>query len=111
MKPHVLRFAALGLGILLVPAAVEAASTIEQALSASAGMQADFVHKFRPHGFKADQVERGRVTFGPAPRMRWEYVRPEAKTFVFDGSTSWLYFPADKQVTITRLGDKEKREI
>ena len=95
----------------ILPAVAAGASQIEEALRSSAGMQADFVHKFTPHGFKVEQVERGRVAFGAAPKMRWEYTRPEAKTFVFDGATSWLYFPAEKQVTVTRLGEKEKREI
>lgn len=88
-----------------------AASEVENALRTSAGMQADFVHRFTAHGFKTQQVERGSVSFGAAPRMRWEYSKPERKTFVFDGSTSWLYSPAERQVTVTRLGEKQKREI
>lgn len=87
------------------------ASEVEIALRMSTGLQSDFVHRFTPHGLKTEQVERGRVTFGPAPRMRWEYTKPEPKTFVFDGSTSWFYSPAERQVTVTRLGQKEKREI
>lgn len=95
----------------VVPASPLIASEVETALRAGSGMQADFVHRFTPHGFKKEQVERGKVSFGAPPRMRWEYSKPEPKTFVFDGSTSWLYSPAERQVTVTKLGEKEKREI
>jgi chaperone LolA len=89
------------------------ASTSEagRALQAVAGLQADFVQRFTPHGFKVAQVEKGSVTFGSAPRMRWHYQTPEQKTFVFNGETSWLYIPAERQVTVAKLGDKEKQEI
>ena len=86
-------------------------TAVDRALRSSAGKQADFVQRFTPHGFKSEQVERGTVVFGAAPRMRWQYTSPESKLFLFDGSTSWLYSPADRQVTVTRLGEKEKQEI
>src|SRR5687768_2595387 len=82
-----------------------------RALQAVAGLQADFVQRFTPHGFKVAQVEKGSVVFGPAPRMRWSYFEPEKKTFVFDGQTSWLYIPAERQVTVAKLDDKAKQEI
>lgn len=84
---------------------------LELAVHSSSGWKADFTQRFTPHGFKTAQVERGTVVFGPAPRMRWNYSAPEAKTFVFDGTTSWLYSPADRQVTVTRLDESHKREI
>jgi len=31
-------------------------------------------------------------------KMRWEYQKPEARLFVTDGKTLWVYSPADKQV-------------
>lgn len=92
-------------------AAPAPASEAGRALQAVAGLQADFVQRFTPHGFKVAQVEKGTVVFGPAPRMRWNYETPERKTFVFNGQTSWLYVPAERQVTVARLGDKEKQEI
>ena len=41
--------------------------------------------------------------------MRWSYTRPEEKLFVFDGSRSWFYVPADKQVTVTRPRRQTRR--
>jgi chaperone LolA len=43
--------------------------------------------------------------------MRWSYTAPEPKQFVFDGSKSWFYVPADKQVTVGVLDDARKREL
>ncbi|MGH9458691.1 MAG: outer membrane lipoprotein chaperone LolA [Thermoanaerobaculia bacterium] len=84
---------------------------VSRALQANAGMRADFVQKFTPAGFTRERVERGEVVFGPAPKMRWSYEDPEEKTFVFDGTTSWLYAPADRQVTVARLGETERKGL
>ena len=43
--------------------------------------------------------------------MRWSYNSPEKKIFVFDGTSSWFYVPADKQVTLGRVSDARKREL
>jgi chaperone LolA len=45
------------------------------------------------------------------PAMRWSYTTPEEKLFVFDGTNSWFYVPADKQVTLGRVTDSRKREL
>lgn len=84
---------------------------VERALAATAGTQARFVHKFTPKGFTRERVEQGEVLFGPAPKMRWSYEKPEKKTFVFDGTTSWLYAPADRQVTIASLSERDRKGL
>lgn len=43
--------------------------------------------------------------------MRWSYSAPESKLFVFDGTKSWFYVPADKQVTVGVIDDARKREL
>ncbi len=35
--------------------------------------------------------------------MRWEYERPERRLLVTDGSTFWVYTPADRQVIVQDL--------
>ncbi|MFN2441049.1 MAG: outer membrane lipoprotein carrier protein LolA [Thermoanaerobaculia bacterium] len=84
---------------------------VERALAATAGTRADFVHKFTPKGFTRERVEQGVVIFGPAPKMRWSYEKPEKKTFVFDGKTSWLYAPADRQVTVATLTERDRKGL
>jgi outer membrane lipoprotein carrier protein len=100
---------------LLLAAAASAAPqnqlAVERALAVTAGTRATFVHKFTPKGFSRERVEQGEVLFGPAPQMRWNYQRPEKKTFVFDGTTSWLYTPADRQVTVAKLRQSDRKGL
>jgi outer membrane lipoprotein carrier protein len=84
---------------------------LDRAATAMSGMEASFTHSFTPKGFKNSQVESGSVVFGKLPMMRWSYTRPEEKLFVFDGTNSWFYVPADKQVMRGRVDDSKKREL
>jgi outer membrane lipoprotein carrier protein len=102
--------------LLLVVAAaaqnVQAAPiALDRAASAMAGMEASFTHRFTAKGFKTSQVEQGSVVFGELPRMRWAYTKPEKKEFIFDGTNSWFFVPADKQVTLGRVTEARKREL
>ncbi|HEX9162801.1 MAG TPA: outer membrane lipoprotein carrier protein LolA [Thermoanaerobaculia bacterium] len=96
---------------LLVLTAAAPQAEIDRAAAAVAGTQASFAQSFTPKGFTKAQIEEGSVVFGKLPAMRWTYTRPEAKTFVFDGSRSWFYVPADKQVTIADIDNDRKREL
>jgi chaperone LolA len=91
---------------------VHAAPTaLDNAARAMSGMEASFTHRFTAKGFKTAQSESGTVVFGDLPRMRWSYTSPEPKLFVFDGTNSWFYVPADKQVTTGRVTEARKREL
>ena len=98
--------------VLLFAAGLSAAPTeLDRAAAAMTQMEANFTHRFTAKGFKNSQVESGSVMFGTLPAMRWSYSKPEKKTFVFDGSTSWFYVPGDNQVTVARVDDAKKREL
>ena len=84
---------------------------LDRAATAMSGMEASFTHRFTAKGFKTSQVESGSVVFGTLPMMRWSYTRPETKLFVFDGTNSWFYVPADRQVTHGRVSDARKSEL
>lgn len=84
---------------------------LDHAAKAMSGMEASFTHRFTAKGFKTSQSESGTVIFGDLPRMRWSYTAPEKKVFVFDGTSSWFYVPADKQVTTGRVTEARKREL
>ena len=100
------------LTFLFVSTAVAAApAELDRAAVAMAGTEAAFTHSFTPKGFKTSQVERGTVTFGTPPMMRWSYSKPEQKLFVFDGAKSWFYVPADRQVTVSSIDEARKREL
>lgn len=99
------------LTLALSATALGAPIELDRAASAMAGMEASFTHRFTAKGFKTSQVENGSVIFGELPKMRWSYTSPESKVFVFDGTSSWFYVPADKQVTLGRVSDSRKREL
>jgi outer membrane lipoprotein carrier protein len=102
----------LTLAISLFAVSLQAAPlAIDRAALAVKGTEASFTHSFTPRGFKKAQVESGTVTFGALPMMRWSYKAPEQKLFVFDGSRSWFYVPADKQVTIADLDEQRRQEL
>ena len=84
---------------------------LDRAAAAMSGMEASFTHRFTAKGFKTSQTESGSVVFGELPKMRWSYTSPEKKVFVFDGTSSWFYVPADKQVTLGRVSDARKGEL
>src|SRR5436853_3288781 len=96
---------------LLLAASLSPITEIDSAAAAIAGKEASFTQRFTPKGFKNAQVESGSVVFGALPKMRWSYAAPEEKLFVFDGSKSWFYVPADKQVTAAAIDDARKREL
>lgn len=96
---------------LLLAASVAGAAEIDRAAASLAGTEAQFTQRLTPKGFRNSQVESGTVTFGPLPMMRWSYARPEQKLFVFDGTRSWFYIPAEKQVTVTTLDDSRRAEL
>lgn len=101
----------LPLLLFILPVAFAEAGEVDLAIPALTGYEADFVQNFTPKGFRNPQIEKGSVKFGKLPRMRWSYASPEAKTFVFDGDTSWLYTPAERQAYRKTLGPADKAEL
>lgn len=109
------RFASALALILLVMASPMAeagdAENVTALLQGCEGNSAEFAQRFLPKGFKKEKTERGRVVFGKLPAMRWVYTDPEKKEFVFDGTTSWLWVPADRQVTVHDLTQEERAAL
>jgi chaperone LolA len=96
---------------LVLAASTVYASEIDKAAAAMAGTEANFTQRFTPKGFTRSQVESGTVIFGTLPMMRWTYSKPEEKVFVFDGTNSWFYVAADKQVTLASIDDRRRSEL
>jgi chaperone LolA len=101
----------ISLALTLVLATTVFGAEIDRSAAAITGKEASFTQRFTPKGFKSSQVESGTVIFGTMPMMRWSYTAPESKLFVFDGTKSWFYVPADKQVTVGTIDDARKREL
>lgn len=105
------RFSLIAIVVIAATTIQAAPIELDRAAAAMSGMEASFTHRFTAKGFKTSQVEQGSVVFGDLPQMRWSYATPEKKEFVFDGTSSWFYVPADKQVTLGRVTDARKREL
>ena len=104
--------ALLTLSLLLpVSSAFAQTAAIDRAAAAVKSQEASFTHRFTPKGFKTSQAESGSVIFGALPMMRWSYAKPEEKLFVFDGTRSWFYIPADRQVAVADIDDRRRAEL
>lgn len=70
-------------------------------------LTARFVQTYTSGLLGRDVVERGTVAIKRPDRMLWKYAKPEPKTFVSDGKTSYFYVPADHQVIVRETtGDR-----
>ncbi len=97
--------------VLLSGSLAAAELEIDRAAKAVAGKEAQFTQSFTPKGFRKAQVESGVVLFGTLPQMRWTYQVPEQKIFVFDGTRSSFFVPADRQVTVATVDDAARRDL
>ena len=64
-------------------------------------LQANFAQVVRSAAMGAGETQRGVVMLSQPRMMRWDFDVPDDKLFVTDGSTMWVYTPAEKQVFIT----------
>jgi outer membrane lipoprotein carrier protein len=68
-------------------------------------MAGSFQQTYRAPGI--DQVESGVFWLKKPGLMRWEYRGTEEKLFVADGRETYLYVPADRQVTVQAFSAAE----
>ena len=81
--------------------------TVEEIVQAVEGvygqvetMQADFTQLSRSAALGDEQRQKGSVVVQRPRKMRWEFSSPAKKLFVTDGSTMWIWSPADNQVIV-----------
>lgn len=70
-----------------------------------ADFSADFEHHYAGGVLRTTDVERGTMHVKKPRRWRFDYVDPEPKLFVCDGTTIHSWFPADRQVIVSPLPD------
>ena len=68
-----------------------------------ADFSADFEHRYAGGVLQATDIERGTVHVRKPGEWRFDYVSPEPKLFVCDGTTIYSYFPSDRQVVVSPL--------
>ena len=103
MRASALIFA-ISFALLAVPVrGQQSAQQIAAALQAKydriKDFSADFTQQYESGVLKRTIIESGKVQVKKPGKMRWDYTQPEKKVFVSDGSTIYLWVPADNQVT------------
>ena len=81
------------------PSAPQVAAALQAKYDTIRDFSADFTHEYEGGVLKRKMTESGALRVKKPGKMRWEYTSPEKKTFVSDGSTIYLWIPADNQVT------------
>lgn len=81
------------------PSAPQVAAALQAKYDTIRDFSADFTHEYEGGVLKRKMTESGTLRVKKPGKMRWEYTSPEKKTFVSDGSTIYLWIPADNQVT------------
>lgn len=88
--------------------ATEVASALQAKYDTIRDFSADFVHSYEGGILKKNLSERGVVHVKKPGKMRWDYTSPEKKVFVSDGSTMYLWVPADNQVTTSAVPKQDE---
>jgi outer membrane lipoprotein carrier protein len=84
------------------------ARAVQQRYDTVRDFTADFVHTYEGGVLRKKVTERGTVQIKKPARMRWEYLQPEKKVFVADGTQIYSYIPADRQVYISPVPNEDQ---
>lgn len=80
------------------PRAAEILARLDARLQAVRSLKGTFIQTFVSSGLGIPQTEEGTFAIRRPDRMRWDYVKPERKLAVSDGTHTWLYMPEEKIV-------------
>jgi outer membrane lipoprotein carrier protein len=70
---------------------------VQKRYDAAKDFRARFNQTLTNAAFARKTSSAGEVLLKKPGRMRWNYTQPEAKMYLADGATLWLYEPEDKQ--------------
>jgi outer membrane lipoprotein carrier protein len=70
---------------------------VQRRYDAATDFRARFSQTLANAAFGRKSSSSGEVLFKKPGRMRWNYLHPEPKSYIADGTTLWLYEPEDKQ--------------
>jgi outer membrane lipoprotein carrier protein len=91
--------------------APEIAAALQRNYDGIRDFSAEFVHTYTGGALRKQLVERGHVLIKKPGRMRWEYISPEQKVFVSDGTKMYSYLPQDKQVIVSSVPGDDSASI
>lgn len=70
--------------------------TLQKTYEGTRDFKGRFTQKFTYTMLRRTQESTGTVTFERPGRMRWDYNKPAAKSFIVDGKALWIVQPEDK---------------
>ena len=76
-------------------------AAVEATYSEVSSLRADFVQIQRSTTIGGESRQKGRVMLKRPRKMRWDFVQPDDRQFVTDGSTMWIWSSADNQVIVS----------
>jgi len=76
----------------------ERTARLERALRSVRSLQADFDQYYYSVTVSAPLHEKGRFSFQKPDLMRWEYIDPEPKVFLYKDEVFSQYYPEDNQL-------------
>ena len=96
----------------VAPQTVQSPEQVASALQAKydtvRDFTADFTQQYQSGILRKKTTERGKLQVKKPGKMRWDYASPEKKVFVSDGSTLYLWVPADNQVTTSAVPKQDE---
>ena len=93
-------FACLPESTLKTDLALATLKKVQTRYQALDSMHARFTQHSVLAALDASELSSGKVTFKKTGKMRWDYEKPEAQTFITNGEQVWLYQPYERQVII-----------
>lgn len=80
-----------------------AVAKVQAAYATFESFRADFTQTMRSGGLSKSRVDTGVVELKKGGKMHWEFKTPDARHFISDGKTLWIYSVADRQALSTPL--------
>jgi outer membrane lipoprotein carrier protein len=88
--------------------AQQLAAAVQAAYDRIHDFSADFTQDYTTTVLKRKTSESGKVQVKKPGKMRWDYLVPEKKALVSDGSRIYWHVPADNQVTISPVPKQDE---
>jgi outer membrane lipoprotein carrier protein len=80
------------------PPSSDTAQRLQARYDTTKNFRADFRQETKVAALGQGEESFGNVVFMKPGRMHWEFQSPQPQTMIADGTTLWIYQPADRQV-------------
>lgn len=89
---------------------VEIAARVQKVYDNEQCLSSDFIQIYRSGTSGKTIEETGKLVIKKPGKMRWDYLKPEKKLYVSDGTTVYWYVAEDRQVTKINLEDADQEQ-